>query len=144
MLHHAGVKAVDRAVNRVTKLIKPGVANLRPARHLGAQARHGEATLPIQRLLNAHRRDHRVDQYGARNRWRIRITWCSLARAKNHHLQIHPNLRCRQPRTIGDAHGVKQVGDEQVQRVGIELRNRLRDAKQAGVAHFQDITYCHL
>ena len=72
-LHHAGMEAVHRAVNRVTILVKAGIADLRPARHQAPQAGHRQAALPVLFFRIADGRDDRVDQHRGWHQRPVRV-----------------------------------------------------------------------
>jgi len=144
VLDHAGMKAFHAAVDRTALGVKALVADTLPAGYPPAQAGHRQAALPALFFLAAQRRDHGVDQHGARHQRRIRVAHIGLVTAKNHHLQIDPDLRRGQSSAVGRMHGVEQVNDQAMERGGVKGLHRLGQAQQARIAHFENFTHRHL
>ena len=143
VLHHAGMEAVHRAVQRVAIQVEPGVADARPARHQPAQTGHRQAAFPTVFFSTFQRCDHRVDEHCARHHRRVRVTRVGGVGAKNHHLEVHTDLRRGQTGAAGGVHGVHHVGHQGVQCIGVEFGHRLRHPQQPGVAHLEDVTDGH-
>ena len=109
MLHHAGVKAFYRAVYGVTIGVKAGVTNVGKTRNHAAHSGYRQAAFPVVVYCVPYRRDDGVDQDGAGNQFAVGVAGVGFTRAKNHHLQIHPNLRRGKACAVGGVHGVQQI-----------------------------------
>lgn len=66
-----------------------------------------------------------------------------MAEAEDHQLQVYPDLGRGQPGTVDGTHGLEHVVHQLRQFRRTELRDRLRLAQQARVAHFEDLACCH-
>jgi hypothetical protein len=63
-----------------------------------------------------------------------RVTRMALARAKDHELQVHPDLRRRQPSALCGLHRIQHVRHQAMQGVGVEFGHRLGHAQQPRVS----------
>jgi hypothetical protein len=144
VLHHAGMEAVHRAIDGVPVRVEAGVADAREARHHAAQAGHGEAAFPVFFLFIGQRRDGGIEQHRGRHQRPVRVAGVGRARAEDHELQIHADLRRRQARAVDGMHGVEHVLDQQVEFIGVEGGHWLGHAQQARVAHLQDVADGHV
>ena len=142
MLHDAGVKAVDLALDGPALRVEAAVADAGEARHHTAQAGHREAAFPGFFFGVAERGDLWVDQHRLGHGRRIGVT-IVVPESENHHRQVDPDLRRRQACAVGIVHRVEQIDDECLQRRRIEDLHGLRDAQQARVAHLENFADGH-
>ncbi len=140
MLHDACMKTESVALDRLSVRVEAFVADALKAIDHATQARHRQAAFPALFHGRVQRRDDRVDQDRLRNRLGLWVTLAALE-AEDHQLQVNADLRGSKAHAADAFHGFEHVGDEGLEFVTAEHRLRYgrSDAKQALVAHFQDL-----
>ena len=141
MLHHPRMKTLGFTHNRLAFRAEPFVANALITLHCATQTRYGQAAFPVLFKYWAQRRDQWIDQDGLRYRFGIGVAFAVL-KAKNHQLQINPDLRRRQTHAARMLHGLQHVIDQLPELRAVEhvIRHRLGNVQQALIAHFQNFT----
>src|SRR5712691_1010836 len=137
VLDHARMEPLNGPIDRESRFVEALVAQPLEARHDAPHAWDRQASLPGFFNLFADRRDHRVDEHGVRDLFRVGIA--RIARhPENHHPQWDADLRGGEPRPVQVRHGVAHVGDELTQLRRAERLHRPRFLEKPRIAHFQD------
>ncbi len=93
--------------------------------------------------MRTQRRDHRVDQHRRRHQFAVGIARIDHGAAKNHHLQVDPDLRRGKACTVGRCHGLAHVCKQRLKLGGIEHLHRLGLTEQTGIAHLENFANGH-
>ncbi len=88
------------------------------------------------------RRHHRVDQHGKRNNFGIGVARV-LVDPENDDPQADTDLRCSKSSTIEMSHSVLHIEQQGVEFRRAEGLDGLADRQQPGVAHLENVAYCH-
>src|SRR4029077_4921641 len=105
VLHHAGVKSLDGAVNRCAVRIETTITQAPRTWHETAHPGHRQATLPTLILLRAEKRQHRIHQHRIGYRREVRVTRVVLE-LEDDDAGADADLRRGNARAIQGPHGV--------------------------------------
>ena len=144
VLHDAGMKALDRAIDFAAIGRKAAIANPRKTRHRALQARHRETPLPAQFLVGAERLDDRVDQGDQRLRLVVgTAAQPVLGHLENHHPERHMDLRRREAGAADIVQRFCHIGDQPVDFGRRRVGHRIGLAAQHRVPHAGDLQNGH-
>jgi tRNA-2-methylthio-N6-dimethylallyladenosine synthase len=142
MLHDAGMKLGDGAIDRAAGRIDARVAELPVAWHQPAHARNGQTALPTLLHLRPKRRELGIDENGERDLLGVGVARVGLD-TEYDNPEPDPDLRRRKTRSIKILHGVPHIAQQAVEFRRAERGHRVGDLKQSRIAHSQNFTDCH-
>ncbi len=144
VLDHPGVEAgrLGRHWNAVA--VHTLVAHAPGRGHRPPQARNGQAPLPAQTDILAHRLDHRIDQDPDRSRLIVGLATAPPGwYLENEQAQRHVHLRRRQADAAGILHGLDHIGDQAADLRRTRMVDRVGPPQQHRVAHAGDLEDGH-